>query len=84
MSDDEARPPNDPSPPSGLPPPRVVRRREWLPSLIWLIPIVAALVGVMLVVRILMQRGPEIVLTFNTAEGLEANKTAVKYKDVPI
>jgi paraquat-inducible protein B len=84
MSDDEARPPNDPSPPSGLPPPRVVRRREWLPSLIWLIPIVAALVGVMLVVRILMQRGPEIVLTFNTAEGLEANKTAVKYKDVQI
>ncbi|BEP49081.1 MULTISPECIES: intermembrane transport protein PqiB [Variovorax] len=84
MSDDEARPPNDPSPPPGLPAPRVVRRREWLPSLIWLIPIVAALVGVMLVVRILMQRGPEIVLTFNTAEGLEANKTAVKYKDVQI
>ena len=84
MSDDEARPPNDPSPPPGLPPPRVVRRREWLPSLIWLIPIVAALVGVMLVVRILMERGPEIVLTFNTAEGLEANKTAVKYKDVQI
>lgn len=84
MSDDEARPRNDPSPPSGLPAPRVVRRREWLPSLIWLIPIVAALVGVMLVVRILMERGPEIVLTFNTAEGLEANKTAVKYKDVQI
>ncbi|CAN7439929.1 intermembrane transport protein PqiB [Variovorax paradoxus] len=84
MSDDEARPPNDPSAPPGLPAPRVVRRREWLPSLIWLIPIVAALVGVMLVVRILMQRGPEIVLTFNTAEGLEANKTAVKYKDVQI
>lgn len=83
MSDDEARPPTI-HPPPGLPPPRVVRRREWLPSLIWLIPIVAALVGVMLVVRILMQRGPEIVLTFNTAEGLEANKTAVKYKDVQI
>ncbi|KLN57827.1 intermembrane transport protein PqiB [Variovorax paradoxus] len=83
MSDEEARP-NDPAAPTGLPPPRVVRRREWLPSLIWLIPIVAALVGVMLVVRILMQRGPEIVLTFNTAEGLEANKTAVKYKDVQI
>ncbi|MBT2334469.1 MCE family protein [Variovorax paradoxus] len=83
MSDEEARP-NDPPAPPGLPPPRVVRRREWLPSLIWLIPIVAALVGVMLVVKILMERGPEIVLTFNTAEGLEANKTAVKYKDVQI
>ncbi|MDP9932368.1 PqiB family protein [Variovorax paradoxus] len=83
MSDEEARPDEKPAP-AGLPPPRVVRRREWLPSLIWLIPIVAALVGVMLVVRILMERGPEIVLTFETAEGLEANKTAVKYKDVQI
>jgi paraquat-inducible protein B len=83
MSDEEARPDDKPAP-TGLPPPRVVRRREWLPSLIWLIPIVAALVGVMLVVRILMERGPEIVLTFETAEGLEANKTAVKYKDVQI
>jgi paraquat-inducible protein B len=83
MSDEDVKP-NDNQAPPGLPPPRVVRRREWLPSLIWLIPIVAALVGVMLVAKILMERGPEIVLTFNTAEGLEANKTAVKYKDVQI
>ncbi|VWX63380.1 Paraquat-inducible protein B [Burkholderiales bacterium 8X] len=64
--------------------PAVKRRRNWLPSLIWLIPIVAALVGISLVVRILMERGPEVVLTFKTAEGLEAGKTAVKYKDVQI
>ncbi|MEP6723120.1 MAG: MlaD family protein [Variovorax sp.] len=77
--------PPPPPPESGAPPaPKVVRRRDWLPSLIWLIPIVAALVGVTLVARILMQRGPEIVLTFKTAEGLEAGKTAVKYKDVQI
>ena len=31
-----------------------------------------------------MERGPTIVLTFKTAEGLEAGKTAVKYKDVQI
>ncbi len=67
-----------------LPKPRVVRRREWLPSLIWLIPIVAALVGITLVAPILLERGPEVVLTFKTAEGLEAGKTAVKYKDVQI
>lgn len=64
--------------------PRVSSRRNWLPSLIWLIPIVAALVGMTLVARILLERGPEIVLTFKTAEGLEAGKTAVKYKDVQI
>jgi hypothetical protein len=67
-----------------LPRPVVVRRRNWLPSLIWLIPIVAALVGIALVARILTERGPEVVLTFKTAEGLEANKTAVRYKDVQI
>jgi len=79
---------NDPTPrPEPQPPraaPRVVRRRNWLPSLIWLIPIVAAVVGVALVARILMDRGPEIVLTFKSAEGLEANKTVVRYKDVQI
>lgn len=69
----------------GLPhAPRISRRRNWLPSLIWLIPIVAALVGMALVARILIERGPEIVLTFKTAEGLEAGKTAVRYKDVQI
>ncbi|MEJ1167181.1 MlaD family protein [Variovorax sp. CCNWLW186] len=83
MSEEDVKP-NDNRAPPGLPPPRVVRRRQWLPSLIWLIPIVAALVGVMLIAKILMERGPEIVLTFNTAEGLEAGKTAVKYKDVQI
>jgi paraquat-inducible protein B len=81
--------PDDPSaaalppiPPPGMP--TVVRRRNWLPSLIWVIPIVAALIGVALIVRILIDRGPSIVLTFKTAEGLEAGKTAVRYKDVQI
>ncbi|MCU4118574.1 intermembrane transport protein PqiB [Variovorax sp. N23] len=80
MSDNDPRPAG----PGELPTPRVVRRRDWMPSLIWLIPVVAALVGIFLVVRILIDRGPEIVLTFKTAEGLEAGKTAVKYKDVQI
>jgi paraquat-inducible protein B len=81
---EEDQPQDKPTPPPALPRPRVVRRREWLPSLIWLIPIVAALVGITLVARILLERGPEVVLTFKTAEGLEAGKTAVKYKDVQI
>lgn len=72
------------TPAPALAEPRVVRRRDWVPSLIWLIPIVAALVGVTLVAKILWNRGPEVILTFQTAEGLEAGKTAVKYKDVQI
>ncbi|MDM0080341.1 MlaD family protein [Variovorax sp. J31P179] len=80
MNDESTRP--EPQPPRAAP--KVVRRRNWLPSLIWLIPVVAALVGMTLVARILMDRGPEIVLTFKSAEGLEANKTVVRYKDVQI
>ncbi|MDB5826510.1 MAG: mammalian cell entry protein [Variovorax sp.] len=75
--------PNVPGVPD-VPAPRVVRRRDWVPSLIWLIPIVAALIGITLIARILWDRGPEVVLTFKTADGLEAGKTAVKYKDVQI
>ncbi len=75
------------TPPAPLPPlpePKLSRRRDWLPSLIWLIPIVAAVVGLTLVVKILVERGPSITITFRTAEGLEAGKTKVKYKDVDI
>jgi paraquat-inducible protein B len=69
---------------NALPEPSVRRQRDWLPSLIWLIPIVAALVGITLVGKILIDRGPEIMLTFDSAEGLESGKTAVRYKDVQI
>lgn len=73
-----------PPTPDAPPRPTVTRRRNWLPSLIWLIPIVAALVGLWLVAKILRERGPEIYISFASAEGLEAGKTAVRYKDVQI
>lgn len=83
MSDDApASPP--PPPPSPYAAPQVARRRDWLPSLIWLIPLIAALVGITLVVKILVSRGPEVVLSFKTAEGLDAGKTVVRYKNVQI
>jgi paraquat-inducible protein B len=62
----------------------VTRARRWLPSLVWIVPIVAALVGITLVVKTVRDRGPVIDISFNTAEGLVAGKTKVKYKDVEI
>jgi paraquat-inducible protein B len=53
-------------------------------SLVWLVPIVAALIGGWLVVRALTEKGPEITITFKTAEGLEVDKTKVRFKDVEI
>ncbi|WP_137718379.1 intermembrane transport protein PqiB [Methylobacillus flagellatus] len=72
------------TPQSPLPQPKRAQARNWLPSLVWLIPIVAAVVGLTLVTKILIDRGPTITITFSSAEGLEAGKTKVKYKDVDI
>ena len=54
------------------------------PQLIWLIPIIAALIGGGLAVNALLQRGPTITISFKTAEGLQAGKTTIKFKDVDI
>ena len=53
-------------------------------SLIWIVPLLAVFIGVGLAVHAVLQRGPEIELQFASAEGLDANKTRLKYKDVAI
>jgi paraquat-inducible protein B len=64
--------------------PEKVRQRDWIPSLIWLIPILAAVIGISIAIKTWVQHGPEITIIFNSAEGLEAGKTKVKYKEVDI
>ncbi len=49
---------------------------------IWLIPIIAVVLGVWMLVHSWMTEGPEIQITFNTAAGLEAGKTKIKYRNV--
>jgi paraquat-inducible protein B len=61
-----------------------VARRRWPVSLVWLVPIVAALIGLSMLVHAWMSAGTDITLRFDTAAGLEAGKTAVKYKDVTV
>ena len=51
---------------------------------IWLIPLLAVVLGAWMVVHAWMTEGPEIELAFDTAEGLEAGKTKVKYRNVVI
>ncbi|MGF6260190.1 paraquat-inducible protein B [Paraburkholderia youngii] len=69
---------------SNLSRPDVKPRKRWLPSLIWLVPLISALIGVALVVKSVAEKGPVVTVTFNNAEGIEAGKTKVKYKDVEI
>ena len=61
-----------------------VRTRRWNVSLVWIVPILAVLVGASLVVRNWMQQGPLISISFHTGEGLVAHKTQVKYRSVVI
>ncbi|TSD83744.1 MCE family protein [Mycobacterium sp. KBS0706] len=68
-----------PVPPAPLAP-RIDRKRRFSP--IWLIPIVAALVGVYLAWVTQSEKGPTITITFETADGLEAGKTLIKHKEV--
>ncbi len=67
-----------------LPTPVVRQRSRFGVSLIWLVPALAALIGLSLVVGKWLKAGPVITITFQTAEGIEANKTQVKYKNVVI
>ena len=53
-------------------------------QLVWLIPLVAALVGGWLAVKSILDKGPTVTITFLTAEGLEKGKTKLRYKDVEI
>ncbi|BCG24572.1 mammalian cell entry protein [Pseudomonas tohonis] len=62
----------------------LVKTRRFSVSLVWIVPMVAVLVGLSLVVHSWMQRGPTITVTFKTGSGLTANKTEVKYRNVVI
>ncbi len=53
-------------------------------SIIWVVPIIALLIGGWLTFKAMSEKGPEISITFESADGLVANKTKIKYKDVEI
>lgn len=76
--------PSQAQPPEELPNARLVQRSRWHFGVIWIVPLLAILVGIGLAVQAVRARGPEVTLQFVAAEGLEANKTRVKFKDVAI
>ncbi|MFN2427977.1 MAG: intermembrane transport protein PqiB [Candidatus Binatia bacterium] len=77
MTDPETGPPTE-SVPEVL-----IEKRRGLP-LVWLIPVVAAVVAAWLGWSTYSNKGPTITITFETAAGLEVGKTLVKYRDVTL
>jgi paraquat-inducible protein B len=61
----------------------VVQSRKTF-SIVWLVPLVAIVIGGWLAVRAIVQKGPTITISFSDANGLEAGKTKIKYKEVEI
>ena len=59
-------------------------KRRWAPQIIWIIPIIAIVVGLGLMYKAVMDHGPTITVAFKTGDGITAGKTFVKYKEVNI
>jgi paraquat-inducible protein B len=76
MADDPERP--------SVPQATVVPPRRARISVVWIIPLLAAVVAIGVAVQRILSEGPTITIVFKVAEGLEAGKTFVKYKDVNI
>ena len=72
-------------PPTGrsATPPRATLRRQSF-NIVWLVPIIAAIIAGYLGYRTIMEQGPLLTLTFTNAEGLAAGQTQLKYKAVAL
>lgn len=59
------------------------KRRSFIQA-VWIIPIIAAIIGISLAVKSYTDQGPIITITFKSGEGMEAGRTKIKYKEVQI
>jgi paraquat-inducible protein B len=59
--------------------------RQWAGvAWVWAVPVVAAIIAGWLGYRALIERGPTITISFPTADGIEADRTAIRYKNVEL
>lgn len=63
--------------------PRMQPRKHRTP-IVWMVPIIAIAIGLGMLIHAHLQQGPSIVISFDTASGLQAGKTFVKYKEVVV
>jgi paraquat-inducible protein B len=67
-----------------LPQASTVRSKRFRISIVWIIPLLAAVVAIGIAIQRIRNEGPTITITFQGAAGIEAGKTFIKYKDVTI
>jgi paraquat-inducible protein B len=61
-----------------------VRKSGWSFSVIWIVPLIAAVVAAYLVYGRLQQAGPKITIKFKEGNGLKTGQTQIKYRGVQI
>jgi paraquat-inducible protein B len=69
---------------SNVPQAESIPKRRAKLSIVWIIPILAAAVGVGIAFQQYLSEGPTILIAFRSGEGVEAGKTSIKYKDIEI
>ena len=69
---------------NNLPLASVVRTKRVRLSVVWIIPIFAAVVALGIAIQRVLNEGPTITIVFKAAAGIEAGKTFIKYKEVTI
>lgn len=62
----------------------IIESRKRRISGIWIVPLVAVLLGLWLAVDAYLKQGPTVTLRFSSAEGLQADKTLVKVRSVTV
>src|SRR5579875_2505313 len=70
--------------PSALPSSRTVARKHARLSPVWIIPLLAGVVGIWVGINHIRSEGPTITIVFRSADGLEAGKTRIQYKGVDV
>jgi paraquat-inducible protein B len=53
-------------------------------SAIWLVPVAAAAIGIWLAARAIIEKGPDVTITFATADGLDVGKTTIRYRSTVV
>lgn len=69
---------------AALPQAQIAGKRRSMFSLVWIVPLMAALIGGWLAWKAVSEQGPAFVIRLKSAEGLEAGKTKIKYKAVDV
>ncbi|WMC12115.1 intermembrane transport protein PqiB [Oceanimonas pelagia] len=64
--------------------PRAERKKQRSLSPIWIVPLVAVLIGAWMIYDNLSKLGPSITLVMDNAEGIEAGKTLIKTRNVEV